>query len=454
MNLGGQGISSSVFFTNPPFIAHNQEYFNSVLTLIERNKSKNEINAATYEKFVKLWAKNSIKNIHQIEKCRTINEIIAEKTNCAEKESLKDKDFSKEKNFLLIAAGPSLEKILPYLPQLKGQMTLVCVETALHALLKVRLEPDYIVLTDPQFWAYKHVADLQAPESSLVCPISVYPDVFRFKCREIILCSDLFPISRYFEKLLGTFGDLGAGGSVASSAWTLCRLLGAKNIYLAGLDLAFPNKQSHIKGSSGEQAFFTNSSKITPAEKSLCRVMYGANPEYGLNYRGEKVLTDSRMKMFAWWFESKIAACLETKTFSLSDESLKIPGVVHRSIEELVEKYKKARGDKEPKREVLSDDAKSSTLQNSDFESQLESYRTNLNKLQALINKAVEKCIINNENLLSELEQINKQLKNTPLYEIIRMGKPSQKYLSEHQTTPPQLAVYQKIQKELEYYLI
>ncbi len=450
LNLGGQGISSSIFFTNPPFIAHNQEYFNSVLTLIERNKSKNEINAATYEKFVKLWAKNSIKNIHQIEKCRTINEVITEKTNCAEKESLKDKDFSKEKNFLLIAAGPSLEKILPYLHQLKGRMTLVCVETALHALLKARLEPDYIVLTDPQFWAYKHIAGLQASESTLVCPISVYPDVFRFKCREIILCSDLFPISRYFEKLLGTFGDLGAGGSVASSAWTLCQLLGAKNIYLAGLDLAFPNKQSHIKGSSGEQAFFTNSSKINAAEKSLCRVMYGANPEYGLDYKGEKVLTDSRMKMFAWWFESKIAASPETKTFSLSEQSLKIPGVIPVSIEELAAGFKNNCANKAEKL-VKQGDMKSIHEALSDA---IKSYRTNLNKLQALINKAVEKCIINDTNLSAELEQIKNQLRENPLYEIIRLGKPSQKYLSEHQTTPPQLALYQKIQKELEYYLI
>lgn len=450
VNLGGQGISSSVFFTNPPFIAHNQEYFNSVLTLIERNKSKNEINAATYEKFVKLWVKNSIKNIWQISKCRTVAEIAGGNAENNSRETIS----TRQNDFLLIAAGPSLEKILPYLHQIKGQMTFVCVETALHALLKADIQPDYIVLTDPQFWAYKHIAGLQAPQSTLICPISVYPDVFRFKCREIVLCSDLFPISRYFESLRGTFGDLGAGGSVASSAWTLCLLLGAKNIYLAGLDLAFPHKQTHIKGSSGEQAFFTNSSKINAAEKSLCRVMYGANPEYGLNYRGEKVLTDSRMKMFAWWFESKIAACLETKTFSLSDESLKIPGVMPLSIEELVEKYKKARGDKESNRKVLSDDAKSSTLQNSDFESQLESYRTNLKKLQALINQAVEKSIINDENLLSELEQINRQLKDNPLYEIIRLGKPSQKYLSEHQTTPPQLAVYQKIQKELEYYLI
>ena len=445
LNMGGEGVSTSVFFTHQPFIAHSQEYFNSVLTLIERNKSKNEINAATYEKFVKIWAKNSIKNIYQIEKCRTVAQIAP----------------SSKTDFLLIAAGHSIKKILPYLSQLKDKMIFVCVETALHALLKANIQPDYIVLTDPQFWAYKHIAGLQAPESTLICPLSVYPAVFRFKCKEIILCSDLFPVSRYFENLRGTFGDLGAGGSVASSAWTLCNLLGAKNIYLAGLDLAFPQKQTHIKGSSGEKSFFVTSNKITAAEKSVCKVMYGANPEYGLDYNGNKVLTDSRMKMFAWWFESKIAAATETRTFTLSDKSLRIPGVTFISIEEIISQKDGDRNGKvNNETEAVTTPAGNHSSHpqfapqhEQQFEQQLDSYKKNLKELRALVNTAVEKCIINASTLSAELENINSQLRQNPLYEIIRLGKPSQKYLSAHQTTPPQLAVYQKLQKELAYYL-
>ena len=87
------------------------------------------------------------------------------------------------------------------------------------------------------------------------------------------------------------------------------------------------------------------------------------------------------------------------------------------------------------------------------FEQQLDSYKKNLKELRALVNTAVEKCIINAGSLSSELENINSQLRQNPLYEIIRLGKPSQKYLSAHQTMPPQLAVYQKLQKELAYYL-
>ena len=41
--------------------------------------------------------------------------------------------------------------------------------------------------------------------------------------------------------------------------------------------------------------------------------------------------------MFAWWFESNIAASPETKTFTLSPEGLYIPGVEPFRLEKLME---------------------------------------------------------------------------------------------------------------------
>ena len=251
INTGNTGLSASYVYTIPAFIQHARPYFDSVIALIERNRSKNDINAATYKKFEKLWIRNSMKNISHIGECQTVLDIA--------------KDFEKgEKNFVVVAAGPSLEKLLPKMPELKKRAVIVCVETALHALLKTGVEPDFIVITDPQYYAYRHIAGLESPSSVLVCPLSVYPAVFDFKCRQIVLCSEMFPVSGFFEKVLGSFGDLGAGGSVASSAWSLCRLLGAKNIYFAGLDLSYPMGQTHIKGSSAEQAGYLSSSRVSP----------------------------------------------------------------------------------------------------------------------------------------------------------------------------------------------
>ena len=67
INVGNTGLSASYVYTIPAFIQHARPYFDSVIALIERNRSKNDINAATYKKFEKLWIRNSIKNIEEEE---------------------------------------------------------------------------------------------------------------------------------------------------------------------------------------------------------------------------------------------------------------------------------------------------------------------------------------------------------------------------------------------------
>lgn len=475
INIGAEGVSTAYYFDIPAFTAHNKPYFETVKTIIERNKSKNEINAATYEKFSKLWIHNSKTNLPNIVEKRTLNEYLhsTDFTNLLNHKT-------KTKTAIVIAAGPSLEQILPKLNELKSQSVLICVETALQAMLRYKVEPDFLLLTDPQYWAYKHIASLSAPQSILISPISVYPAVFRFNCKEILLCSDMFPISQFFEKNTESFGDLGAGGSVASSAWNLAYLFGANNIYLAGLDLSFPTKQTHIKGSSAEQTFHAISTKTQSAEKSSCQTIFSANPDYGKTYSGKTVLTDSRMKMFAWWFESRIASCPEVKTYSLCPESLQIPGVEYCSLDSLLE----SKGAPAPSSKQLdlpkvqfqpfsttpsSGEKKTETLINlperqpaferprnapDTYKHLLAQYKKELDSLISLINRAVETCIIGGENQDIKLQQLENQINLNSLFEIVRLAIPSEKKLTGLSIQNKKLEVYKQLQKEVIKYQI
>lgn len=423
INLGNSGLNSAYVYAIPAFIMHARPYFDSVIALIERNRDKNDINAATYKKFEKLWIHNSMKNIEEISKRSTVQQF-ADSFN----KSVKD--------FIVVAAGPSLEALLPKMADFKKQALIVCVETALHALLKSGVQPDFIVITDPQYYAYKHIAGLEAPQSILICPLSVYPAVFRFKCREILLCSEMFPVSSYFEKQLGTFGDLGAGGSVASSAWNLCRMLGAQRIYFAGLDLSYPRGQTHIKGSSAEQSFHTGANRLLPVQKMNSSSRFGANPEYAFDYDGNQVLTDARMKMFAWWFESKIAATPDVKTYTLSRQSMMIPGV------EVAQGILDGSGTTVGTGETMSFSGLTRESQ-SKFDKARASFYTELKKLTALINQAVETCIIGGPDQAAALEKIEAQIAASPLAEIVRLAYPD---------TSEKLEAYKKLQKTMDIY--
>lgn len=327
INIGNSGILDCFFFDIPAFTNHAKEYFEQLKQLVKRNIQKNKINTATFKKFGKRWCKNSIKNIVQYSKHEGIG-IFCDKA-------------SDGLPFLIVGAGPSVNEILPFLSVIKKKCIIICVETVLRAFIKANVEPDFVILTDPQFWAYKHIATLKTKNSFLITEISVYPPVFGFECRNIFLCNSQFPIGNYFERRLDIFdklGDLGAGGSVASCAWNFAKFCGAKEIYTAGLDFSFTEKQTHIKGSSSEQTFHTVSNKVNSAEYQTTKILFSADTSCENSFDGTKVLTDSRMKMFAWWFESRIANFPEIKNFSLCKKSLKIPGFSYIPLEDFLTK--------------------------------------------------------------------------------------------------------------------
>ena len=327
INIGNSGILDCFFFDIPVFSNHANEYFEQLKTLVKRNVQKNKINTATLQKFGKRWCKNSFKNIFQYAKCKGIGIF---------REQAPD-----NLPFLIVGAGPSVKEILPYLTEIKKKCIIVCVETVLWAFVKANVEPDFVILTDPQFWAYKHIANLQTKESFLITDISVYPHVFDFDCKGVFLCNSQFPIGNYFERkldIVDELGDLGTGGSVASSAWNFARFCGAKEIFTAGLDFSYPEKQTHVKGSSAEQSFHVVSDRIKSAEYQTGKILFSADTFYENSFEGKEVLTDSRMKMFAWWFESRIANSPEIKNFSLCKKSLKIPGFRYFMLQDFLSK--------------------------------------------------------------------------------------------------------------------
>ncbi len=317
------GLKHTALSENQAQSAHAADYFNALRSLIERNKRKVDINASTLEKFSKLWLKNTCRNINYL---RDLEGISIFKDSCPP-----------DLPCLILAAGPSLEEVLPHLAELKKRSLVIAVDTALRACLVSGVEPDFIVLTDPQYYAWRHIGGLKSPSSILITESAAYPAVFRFECKKIVLCASLFPLGSYIESKIGSKGALVAGGSVSTTVWDFARFIGAKEIFAAGLDLGYPDLQTHIRGSTFEEAIHTKSSRLFPAEKQGSGLLFGANMSLEEDYSGNKILTDSKMKMFAWWFESKQEEFKDKiQSYSLSEKSLKIPGFKVAEMRELL----------------------------------------------------------------------------------------------------------------------
>ena len=369
-------------FSNAAWTMHDKEYFESLRSAISRDSHKNQVNTNTLEKFSRLWLRNSCKNLPYLAELGGVKDYFGIAPSMVP--------------FVVLAAGPSLETILPHLAELKKRAVLICVDTALRACLNAGVEPDFIVLVDPQYACGRHVEFLSSPTSVLIAESAVWPSVFRFNCREIVLCSSLFPIGQYFERHLGQKGALGAGGSVATTAWDFARKCGAKKIYMAGMDLGFPGKQTHIKGSQFEERSHRQSKRTNTAESDGVNALFSACPKKGCDYNGNEMLTDERMSIFSWWFENSCATAIQDgqETLTLTPQSLAIKGIKKSDVSEILsmppmEREKEGFFIRAQKQKIQSqEEAKNA----GSYQSVLNSFKSRLQKLRDLAKKGRSLC--------------------------------------------------------------
>lgn len=311
------GLFSIHIIAQPNIVFLNQHYFTNIKTLLQRNRDKQHINERTLERFSKRWLSNMSKNIPLLP---SLGGIIPYQNKAHSLPAC------------VLAAGPGLDENLTFLNEIKKRCIIICTDTALRAALANNVQPHFILLTDPQYLNARHLEGLSAPESILITEMAVYPSIFRFKCKKILLFSSLFPLGVYIEEKTFRRGTLKAGGSVSTTAWDFARFIGCSTIFMIGLDLGFPLKKTHARFSTFEEKTHTIASRIRSAETQATTILYNTQTSYAQDMNGNPILTDERMKLYGWWFESQFSRYPNTKTFTLSKTALKIPLIQQTDI--------------------------------------------------------------------------------------------------------------------------
>lgn len=319
--LAATGWNTRNLFKSTAFSEAHKDWYEAFFTLLERTRMKNSINAKTLERFGQLWLKNTVKNLEVL--------------SCTAKIGCFKQRFS-DTPAVVLAGGPSLTGHLELIKQQQQNFLIIAVDTALRACVQTGIVPDFILSFDPQYWNYLHTAGLDTSKTILISEAAVFPAVLRQQYRAVFLSNSSAPFARYLENRepeQSSNETLAAGGSVATTAWDFARYIGANPIVMAGLDLAYPHKQTHFAGSTFEEAVHTRSSRITSAEQANVNSLYAAFPALHEDYTGGTVLTDRRMQLYAWWFESTLAKYTEIKTYNLMPRGVRIPGMPACSAE-------------------------------------------------------------------------------------------------------------------------
>ncbi|MDR1618864.1 MAG: hypothetical protein LBS06_07455, partial [Treponema sp.] len=150
------------------------------------------------------------------------------------------------------------------------------------------------------------------------------------------LCGSLFPLGRFIEERVDPKGELGAGGSVATTAWDFARMLGTGTVWIAGLDLAFPGLKTHFRGAVFEERAHAESHRRHPAETSSVEALRNGQPFRGRAAGGGPVLTDRRLSLYAAWFENRFRRFPQVRSRRLFSGGLEIRGLEDGAAGELL----------------------------------------------------------------------------------------------------------------------
>jgi hypothetical protein len=328
--VGGtpQGISGPLeLFESPPdliktraLVELDRPWYEEAEALASALLKHKEVNKATLKKFGRRWVRNLGKNREAIRDLPGITALAGA-----------GRGFPA----LLAAAGPSLDRIGPLLPALRERCVLIAVDTSLRFLLAHGADPDFTVTVDPQYWNDRHL-DRCSSGGSLIAESAVYPRSLRRDFKRRFLSSSLFPLGRFIEDRVESKGPLGAGGSVATSAWDFARHLGCTPIWLAGLDLGFPDGKTHFQGALFEQRALAESGRLSPAETRSVESLLDGRPFYAPAMDGGTIRTDRRLSLYASWFERQFSRHEEIDTYSLAPGGLYIKGLKSGSAEAIL----------------------------------------------------------------------------------------------------------------------
>ncbi|MBU0970065.1 MAG: DUF115 domain-containing protein [Proteobacteria bacterium] len=151
---------------------------------------------------------------------------------------------------LIVAAGPSLDKNIQEIKRAVGKAVIISVDTALPALLKQGIKPDFITSIDYNSPTYEKIADMaldpRSREISLICTSWVAATVSKtFPAKTIFWAFGGTAFENWINHALGGSMSIGGAGTVAHLNFLSAKILGCDPVIFVGQDLAYSYSKEH-----------------------------------------------------------------------------------------------------------------------------------------------------------------------------------------------------------------
>lgn len=161
---------------------------------------------------------------------------------------------------ILAAGGPSLDANLEWIRNRNKNVRLICVGTVLKKLLDQGIRPDLAVVLDGQRRVLAQIEGLEGEDVPLLVALSAHYGFLESYQGPRYLAVTTEEDRQSLGEAAVEEPVLEAGGTVSCLALSATCALGARRIYLAGLDLSFPGGQSHAAGTRDRVQFSSKTS--------------------------------------------------------------------------------------------------------------------------------------------------------------------------------------------------
>lgn len=211
----------------------------------------------------------------------------------------------------IVSAGPSLDKNIDMLKEVKGRGMIMAVDTAIKPLLKKGIVPDIVASVDPhkplELFQYRGTENLpMLVDINYNSKIDLLHNGKRF----YTWSGEPF-VKEFLEKMGIDLGVIESGGSVACNLFSLAIMSKFETIVLIGQDLAYPNKKGHSSASyDSESNIDIESGKYFKVE----------------DIYGNHVYTEGNMNAYRKWFEATISRNPSIRFIDATEGGAKIKG--------------------------------------------------------------------------------------------------------------------------------
>ncbi len=244
-------------------VNHAEFYFFMTKTLDWRNIDA--LSVCRHPQYEDVFPESCVEFLRQVKECRDLAGVIKNTdVHIAKKtieNTIKNMVHIKNSNILsdfigcipenypaiIVSAGPSLEKNIQELKRAKDKAFVVVVDTAVRYLTKNGITPDAVITIDANKILHFTINTLFG-SVPLMCGFISRSEIVEKQDGKIVWVTGSWYMNSLYSEMGHGFLDVEIGGSVATTAFSVCEAMGFRKIILIGQDLAYGDGITHADG--------------------------------------------------------------------------------------------------------------------------------------------------------------------------------------------------------------